>query len=665
MGKKRKAGGRPYGEAAVKKDDPALQSKYDINETFDDSEDEFIAGRDQILLEEGPEAKRRRKLEEDEELLQPSDEEVLGYEDASEDDLDEEEDYDEDDDDGEDSDDYESRKPSKKSRQQRDASVSDAGDGEEFEDGIGAWGSSKKDFYNADTIETEADALEEEEEAKKIQQKHLKSMKEEDFGFDETEWLQSKEAPDASKEDEDGVVTEVLPQLEITDDMGDEERLKILKSRYPEFEPLAKDFVDLQDTYKDLKQAAQAAEEAITDFSEPAPVPVVKFRALSAYLGSISMYFALLASPSQNGDKKALAMPPAELREHPVMQSLVNCKKLWDAVKDVRVPDVSETAEVDGTASESEEVEPTPPPAAVEKSEKKAKKVKLPKEKKLTKAQRVAEAAAAEAEARRAEKLRQTEAELADLSKLITKKSKAAAAKVSKKKDEDNDDSDFGDETLTAREAEEKAKRKRSLRFYTSQIAQKANKRDAAGRDAGGDLDLPYRERIKDRQARLNAEAEKRGRKQATESERLGGDSDEEDRRLAGEVRGDGAGSGTDEDEYYDMVAARKKQREAEKKARAEAYAEAAKEGGHVEVQEEIGPDGKRAITYQIEKNKGLAPKRKKEVRNPRVKKRKKFEQKKKRLGSIRPIYKGGEGPGGYGGELTGIKKNLVKSVKL
>lgn len=33
----------------------------------------------------------------------------------------------------------------------------------------------------------------------------------------------------------------------------------------------------------------------------------------------------------------------------------------------------------------------------------------------------------------------------------------------------------------------------------------------------------------------------------------------------------------------------------------------------------------KRAITYQISRNKGLTPKRKKEQRNPRVKHRKKF----------------------------------------
>lgn len=61
--KKRKAGNRSSSSSA--KRNSALQTRYDINETFDNSEDEFIAGRDQILLEEGPEAKRRRKLEEE------------------------------------------------------------------------------------------------------------------------------------------------------------------------------------------------------------------------------------------------------------------------------------------------------------------------------------------------------------------------------------------------------------------------------------------------------------------------------------------------------------------------------------------------------------------------------------------------------------------------
>jgi U3 small nucleolar RNA-associated protein 3 len=60
MGKKRKAGGRP-----AQKDDVPMRTKYSIEERFEDSEDEFQAQRDQILLEEAPEAKRRRRVTED------------------------------------------------------------------------------------------------------------------------------------------------------------------------------------------------------------------------------------------------------------------------------------------------------------------------------------------------------------------------------------------------------------------------------------------------------------------------------------------------------------------------------------------------------------------------------------------------------------------------
>ncbi|KAL4766259.1 something about silencing 10 family protein [Aspergillus foveolatus] len=650
MGKKRKAGGRP----AAKNTDKEEPYRFDIEERFDDSEDEFQAGRDQILLDEAPEAKRRRKLAEDEEALQLSDEEVLSYESVDEDeDLEDEDDGDDDEGDEADYDDNDLEQFSSKSKRKRSGSLGS----EEEEEGLAAWGSSKKDFYHADQIETEADALEEEEEAKRLQQKHLREINEEDFGFDETEWIESGKE---DAKDDTGTMTEVLPQLEITDDMSTEEKLKILKSRYPEFEPLSKDFIDLQPTYHALTNAAKTS--TVTEDADHAPVAIIKHRALSAYLGAISMYFMLLTSANETSDNLT-ALSPAQLRSHPVMNCLVKFRKLWETVKDLAEVESKSREEVEEDIESDMDVDvPDDDDDATMDKE-----LKLPKEKnkkKPSKAQRIAEAARAEAEAQRARKLEETEANLAGLSKLVTEPIRKRASQRTQAPTKDADDSDFGDEdALTAKEAEEKAKQKRSLRFYTSQIAQKSNKRTAAGRDAGGDADIPYRERLRDRQARLNAEAEKRGRSKAQGAEELGGDSDDEDHRVAQELRK--GGDGESDDDYYDMVAARTNKRKADKKAFAEAQAQAAREGGHVEIQEEIGPDGKRAITYQIEKNKGLAPKRNKLNRNPRVKKRMRFEDKKKKLRSVRQVYKGGEGRGGYAGELTGIKKNLVKSVKL
>jgi len=71
----------------------------------------------------------------------------------------------------------------------------------------------------------------------------------------------------------------------------------------------------------------------------------------------------------------------------------------------------------------------------------------------------------------------------------------------------------------------------------------------------------------------------------------------------------------------------------------------------------------RRAITYQMSKNKGLQPKRKKEQRNPRVKHRKKFEKAKvRRKGQVREVRTETKR---YGGEHSGINMRVKKGIKL
>lgn len=540
-------------------------------------------------------------------------------------------------------------------------------EGEEEE----GWGPSGKEYYNADAIETEQDALDEEAEARRIQQKQLKGMSETDYGLDEFE--HDEPPPRKGIEGSRDIVTEVLPQMQISDDMGPEERLKLLKIRYPEFEHLAHEFLDLHPLHDELFLASRAAEtffknrtgqHATTRLENHVPKAVVKYQALTAYLASISAYFVLLTSTFSENQSVISAKPPEELRTHPVMDSLIKSRVLWIKVKDLSVTEeVANADENDLSVIEEETVvannsgvvgvahlDETPVTA---------------KKSRLSRAQKAAARARRDEEARRVERIRQVEEELANLPEFSknASSSKVNTTLAVKLTTRDGDDSDLGDEVdLTPHELAEKVKRKKSLRFYTSQIAQKANKRGTAGRDAGGDMDIPHRERFRDRQARLQAEAERRGKSKPRLSEQLGGDSDDEDRRRAKDVREEADGG---EDDYYDMVAAVSKKKKVEKQARADAYAEAARDGNRVVEEETVGPDGKRAITYAIEKNRGLAPRRKKDVRNPRVKKRKRYDEKKKKLKSVRQVYQGGEGRGGYGGELTGIKKGLVKSVKL
>ena len=632
MGKKRKASSRHNdGPASPNMDVGPSRKRIRDFEDVADSDDEFHLNRDKVLLDEEPETKRRRKWQEQEEFLEPSDEEVLDY---SEEEVDEEDDI---------------HSPSRAANGvASDSEASDDGAAEDEDDEETGWGMSRGEIYGADEIETEEQALEEEAEALRLQKKQLQSMTAADYGFDESEWQDGGVAKDGDKHESNNVVTEILPQLQINQDMSSAERLKLLKTRYPEFEPLSKELLSLRDAHTMLDQEYKIKIGHAS--SHQYPNLVTKIRAAAAYAGVLAMYFALLTSPANDGTQDVVAMPPTQLRDHPVMDSLVKCRELWmraESLPEDLLPKTSNKVNQELTNGHRVEKETQRQPQ---------RKQNRPTQK--SRAERHAEAANAEAEKRKAERLQKTEAGLAELDALIapmkSKRSKKSSRNVAK-----STDSDFDEEAaLTAHEAAEKAKRKKSLRFYTSQIAQKVNKRGVAGRSAGGDDDIPYRERLKDRQARLNAQAERKGQRNAAGAD-LGGESDEEDGRQARQVQGE------QDNDYYDLIASRTARKKADKAALAEVQRQAALQGGQVMQEAVVGPDGKRKITYAIEKNKGLTPHRKKEVRNPRVKKRKKFDEKKKKLGSIKPVYKGGEGRGGYGGELTGIKKGLVKSTKL
>lgn len=623
MGKKIKAPGRvadPMGPGEL---DPADARLGPIS-TFEDvanSEDEYILSRDKISLNDEPGSKRRKR---EVETLELSDEEIFGYEDS-------------------DSDDGGAKVSGSKHH------TLDQDGAEEEGEESGWWGSSKQAYYDADNIVTEADALEEEAEAKRIQQKKLSKMKEEDFIFDGDEWL----AGEADAEEKDGVITEILQDIELTEEMGSEEMSKLLETLYPEFRYLADEFLELHPLLANLQAQAR---------DKPGPtLESVKFWVLSCYLAALASYFAILTSPARDANVPK-TLTPSEMRDHDVMETLVDCRKAWEKVKHAKYVDSGRAGDlpppemeidVDGVGAMREQVE-----------------------KLEAKAQKNKDKAAAAKQARKLAKAKAIEDKVADLYDLRLGAGKSSKGESTSAQHGD-DSSDFGEEdALDVRAAADKAARRKSLKFYTSQIVQKASRRAGAGRDAGGDMDIPHRERLRDRQARLVAAAEKRGKRGSKHGADLGDDSDEEDGKTANAIRededGKTANAKREEDNakreeelsYYDMVTRAANKKREEKAARYAAFAAAGK-ADRVVKKEEIGEDGKRKVTYAIEKNKGLTPKRSKDVRNPRVKRRKQYDAKLKKLRSMKAVWKGGESKGGYQGELSGINTAVIKSIKL
>jgi U3 small nucleolar RNA-associated protein 3 len=119
----------------------------------------------------------------------------------------------------------------------------------------------------------------------------------------------------------------------------------------------------------------------------------------------------------------------------------------------------------------------------------------------------------------------------------------------------------------------------------------------------------------------------------------------------------DEAGSSGDyEDEFYK---ASKEQSQLKKAAKATKYSRTATQFGA----EEKLAEGKRGINKQIEKNKGLTPHRKKAIKNPRVKQRMRHAKAViNRKGQVRDAK---VHTSGYGGEASGIKSSISRSVRM
>ncbi|KAF8986285.1 hypothetical protein BGZ46_006907 [Entomortierella lignicola] len=652
---------------------PTIEKKFDgggsrikaVN-TWDemegDSEDEFHDSRGSILLDHERDPRSRQYDE-----YEGSEEEVFGLE-GDEDEGDE----DEDEDDLGDSDDNIGSKKDD--------------DDEEVDIDKASWGKSKRSYYNAEEIESDEEtAKAEEEEALRLQKKRIAEMSEEDFApeEEETAWgaaagrgvLGDKDADRALVEGFDkelqgiellkakqgGVIVEKIAKAGVSK-LSKQEILKVLQNQSPELLDLVEEFkekVEVLQAIAELLQLTSSLTKPYPEDKAPMPFLRLKYQTVINYLTNIAFYITLKTSPDDGA---------TDLTNHPVIDALYELKKsivklekmekkkaISESMQDLLelLENGGESEEEDNTTDDEKATMRLIQENEARKTAKKNKKTKKDASEKKTK---------------KLTKPKEFEYNVDFEEEFVShnKKSKKHGKSILADKKRSRLENDYGDlDELMDVDLEDKAQKKRSLRDYVSKLDQSANKRSKILRGSG-DTDIPYREKFKDRQEQMKRQAVKGApapenadldelewdAKDMADARGVGGDNDDIFNGDETSNRGGHAG----EDYYQEVLDAK----EAKKAAR-KALSENLEKSTSFE-DTSIDPNDKRSISWQILKNKGLTPHRKKEQRNPRVKHRNKYEAAKKKIKSVKRVFTRLEGA--YGGEKTGIKTGLARSVK-
>ncbi|PPQ72293.1 hypothetical protein CVT26_007124 [Gymnopilus dilepis] len=625
-----------------------------------DEEDQFHDSRDKILLE-GDNGDYEDDGDEDEVFA------LKGMEDESE-----EEDYQEADEEehlDEVAEDTSSKKKKKSKKDKKGKGKKKDDENEEDEEEEEGWGRGRAAYYssNADLIasdDEEANELEEQE-AKRLQLKARTELTEDDFGLNDNPELEKRIDPED--------ILEPIPSALPTLPTDKQSLLRHLEKTNPEALALARDW---DDTARNLERIRLRL--AKFDQEDPGLGMIhLHYQTLLSYSTVLAFYLHLRASPKY-------AQRPTLLQSHPILQRLLTLKQAlqtledldfagsdleddedefmymgmdgWDDKDILSKMDFDEDMDSDELADLLEDARQS---SAKETPQPEPKAKKPPKKKRKT-----------------------VEEKEPDMVKpvfdLVEPDFTPSKPSSRKRMDVDTEDS-YGEAlALHTVDAADKTARKKSLRFYTSKIeSTSARRQGARNQAAGGDDDIPYRERKKDRDSKLVKEAAIRAQNEYGEPL-----NDEEPEPRVGDKRSreeDDEG-GESPDEYYELVKKKSKEEKARKKAEyEEAHGLAARQVLIIPYFifklldllyrvdfEEGDASGPRSLTRAILKNKGLTPRRSKSVRNPRVKKREKYEKAKKKVASQKAVYKGGlaESGGKYGGERSGISK-VVKSVKL
>ncbi|ORZ21611.1 Sas10 C-terminal domain-domain-containing protein [Absidia repens] len=500
------------------------------------------------------------------------------------------------------------------------------------------WGTSKKAYYNADEGSDLDEMREEEEEALKIQKQRLADMDEADFVDDTLSgWGIGAEA---NKEVDRQMVENVTKELDdISFDMSSSvaarrknlpvvEKIKILQNESPELLDLLNEFKDKTSTMGELKQMVDQISDNNKQDHEAAKFILFQYQLLMNYLTNISFYFSLKAAGANN------------IRNHPVIGALVELRaaieKMEKLEKKLQPQLIDFIEHIDETAENTDSKHMKT--ATITKAKKSSNKKVILNQQQSSDEEEY-ELDFDDDGAFSDDDIQQDATDI--------EKEFKSLKKQAKKRKRNMNDNDFGDlDMMEQVDMEDKLAKKRSIRDYVSKIESKQARQQSKYQ---GDSDLPYKERNL-RQKKGVAQPQD---KSADLDDQEWNEQDALDATDAWVEDGD-----TGDQDDYSKAAKKIANKKANKQAAYDATRAPVMDSNYV-----VEDGHKRLASWQILKNKGLTPHRKKENRNGRVKKRHQYEQKMKKLSSVRQVVKPLAGT--YGGESTGIRSNVSRSVKL
>ncbi|KAG7443110.1 uncharacterized protein BT62DRAFT_351623 [Guyanagaster necrorhizus] len=651
MGKKRgiKPGPSSRKPKVLNRADGKMKKWDKLSDIPMDEEDQFHASRDKILMagDEG---------EDDD----GEDDEVFALNRVSDEDEDEygidvDEDMDEDGMDYKETHNSKTAVKSKKNKSKGKGKMlsSESSESEESEEEE-SWGRSKSAYYSSNAAQLESDDEEgnelEEQEARRLQAKMRQDMTDDDFGLnDPIDLTKDAENNDALAEPRPPAVQQ-LP-------LNNASLIRHFERTDPESLALARDWTDTAQNLIKTKEKITRTESKTPDALSLGMLHL-HYQVLLTYASTLAFYIHLRA-------KEKYARHPELLKTHPMMSRLLTLKQSLITLEDLDFDDADLESDSDLDDLDDDIM------LDAEKSWRRGRHPQLDSElaellmeanldhstdlPPLTIKPLQVPALSSESGSRPKKKRKTTKSmSLQDDDPVFDLvEPEFTSTQTSSSKQHVDEIDAFGEVTaLQHVDAADKSAHRKSLRFHTSKIESTSSRRKSARSNTlGGDDDIPYRERKKEKEKRTVEEAQARLSKQGGED--LDGIDPEPKRAMDMDVDEPEA---EDADGYYELV---KKQAQ-DKKEKRKASHEARTARIDYDEEEATGP---RSLTRAILKNKGLTPHRPKSVRNPRVKKRQKFDKAKKKIASQKAVYKGGASDR-YDGERSGISK-VVKSVRL